>query len=323
MSLYGEGIYGEGIYGVPTMAGIVDLDVRYRDPESGSGIAVDSIRGIIKNAMGEVIEEITPEAYADTEGVYYGVMDYDARDASKFAGLFLTVDWIAIKGGLQLPTFPKRYNYVPVADNPADKTVIYWLPPETEHEIAYYDINRCRKVDDVVEEVLVGRSFGPNFIDTTVFENEFEARSWAYTMQAYYHKSGVVQEDGSDYVPLGVTIQPTMVSRTGLSLCLIEGRIRDVTGAPYRWSTERTESWVSFFMDWSDRHSYIGERGLYVTPAAVQIPLASDGGFSAALVQDVVATLLIEWSGLKARFVVPRKDHAFINELNMDIEKTW
>ena len=304
-------------------AGFVDLDVRYVDPNLGKGVALDSIRGIVKNAIGTEIEEIVPDAYADVDGVFYSVKDYDIRDASKFSGLFLTVDWIVTKGGLLLPTFPKQYDYVPVSDNPADKTVIYWLPPETEHEIAYYEVYRWRCVNEVKEEILVGRSFGPSFVDTTVYANEFDARTWSYRIAAYYHQSGTIQDDGSDYVALGVNITPEIVDRTCCNLCLIEGRIRDVTGAPYRWKTDRTESWVSFFMDWNDRHSFIGDRGLYVTPAAVQIPLASDGGFSAALIQDVVATLIIEWSGLKARFVVPRKAHAYINELNMEIEKTW
>lgn len=304
-------------------AGFVDLDVRYVDPITGKGVALDDIRGIVKNSVGTIIEEIVPDAYADADGAYYSTKDYNILDATKFFGLFLTVDWAATKGGILLPTFPKQYDYEPVTDNPADKTVVYWDPPDTEHQIAYYEIYRERTENQVVEKELIGRSFGPNFVDTTPYANEFEARSWAYKIYAFYHQTGRLQDDGSDYVALGVTIDPRLTSRTGLNLCLIEGRIRDVTGAPYVWKTDRTTSWVSFFMDWSDRHSYIGDRGLYVTPAAVQIPLASDGGFSAALIQDVVATLIIEWSGLKARFVVPRKSHAFINELNMEIVKTW
>lgn len=304
-------------------AGFIDLDVRYLDVSSGQGVALDSIRGIVKNAVGTTIEEIIPDPYSDVDGAYYAAKDYSVLDATKFSGLFLTVDWIAIKGGLTLPTFPKRYDYQPVADNPANKTAVYWDPPDTPYAIAYYEIYRERCVNSVTEKVLAGRSFGPSFVDHKVFADEFEARSWNYRAYAFYHKPGEVQDDGSDYVPLEATIVPRMVSRTGQNLCLIEGSIKDVTGAPYVWKTDRTESWVSFFMDWRDRHSFIGERGLYITPAAIQIPLASDGGFSAALVQDVVATLIIEWSGLKARFVVPRQDHAFINELNMEIEKTW
>lgn len=304
-------------------AGFVDLDVRYVDPVTGKGVALDSIRGRVSNADGVFVEEIVPDAYVDADGAYYATKDYDVRDATKFSGLFLTVEWVAIKGGLLLPTFPKKYDYVPVSDNPADKTVVYWLPPDTDHEIAYYEIYRHRCINAVQEEELAGRSFGPSFIDDKVFANEFEARSWAYKILAYYNQPGTLQDDGSDYVALGVNIVPEIVDRTCCNLCLVEGRIRDVTGAPYRWKTARTESWVSFFMDWNDRHSFIGDRGLYVTPAAVQIPLASDGGFSAALVQDVVVTLLVEWSGLKARFVVPRRGHAFINELNLDIQKTW
>lgn len=304
-------------------AGFVDLDVRYVDPSTQKGVALDSIRGLVKNALGHEIEEVVPEAYSDTDGTYYSMKDYDIRNASNFAGLFLTVDWIAIKGGIILPTFSKQYDYRPVADDPANKTVVYWEPPDTECEIAFYEIYRERTIDNVLEKVFAGRSFGPSFVDCSCFENEFEARSWTYRAYPFYHSEGVQQPDGSDYYDSGISITPTLISRTGLGICLIEGRIRDVTGAPYRWKTERTESWVSFFMDWNDRHSYVGERGVYITPAAVQIPLASDGGFSAALVQDVVATLIIEWSGLKARFVVPRRDHAFINELNLEIEKTW
>jgi hypothetical protein len=304
-------------------AGFVDLDVRYVDPTTGKGVALDSIHGIVTNAMGIVIEEIVPVAYSDVDGVYYSVKDFDVRDASKFSGLFITVDWVVVKGAILLPTFPKQYDYEPVADGPATKTIIYWDPPIVEKEIAFYDVYRERTVDHVSEKVLAGRSFGPSFVDTHPFTDEFEARSWAYRAYAFYRTPGVLQDDGSDYVDSEVAITPRVTSRTGLGICLVEGRICDVTGAPYTWSTERTESFVSFFMDWNDRHSYVGDRGLYVTPAAVQIPLASDGGFSAALIQDVVATLIIEWSGLKGRFIVPRKSHAYINELNMVIEKTW
>lgn len=304
-------------------AGFVDLDVRYLDALTGKGVALDDIRGVVKNAVGTTIEEIVPDAYTDGDGAYYSVKNYDIRDATKFFGLFLTVDWIAIKGSITLPTFSKQYDYQPVADSPADKTIIYWDPPDTEYEIAYYEISRERRVNNVAEEAFVGRSFGPSFINTEAFENEFEARSWAYKIQAFRHAPGEVQADGSDYVALGVSISPRITTRTGLAVCLVEGRVRDITGVPYRWKTDRSESWVSFFMDWNDRHSFIGDRGLYVLPAAVQIPLASDGGFSAALIQDVVATLIIEWSGLKGRFVVPRRSQAFINELNMEIEKTW
>ena len=304
-------------------AGFVDLDVRYLDVTSGKGVAIDALHGTVKNAFGTVIEEITPDPYADIDGSYYSVKDFDVRDSTKFSGLFLTVDWLAVKGGIVLPTFSKQYDFVPVSEAPANKTIIYWDPPDTEHEIAYYEIRRERSVNNVTETAFVGRSFGPSFVDTTVFANEFEARSWAYRAYAFYNSPGALQDDGSDYIASQIPITPRVTSRTGLAVCVIEGHIRDVTGAPYVWKTDRTESWVSFFMDWNDRHSFIGAEGLYVTPAAVQIPLASDGGFSAALIQDVVATLIIEWSGLKARFVVPREDHVYINELNLDIEKTW
>ena len=304
-------------------AGYVDLDVRYLDALTNRGVALDSIRGRVRNAVGTLIEEIVPLPYIDDDGALYSMKEYSVLDTTKFSGLFLTVDWIAIKGGIVLPTFSKQYDYQPVTDNPADKTIVYWAPPDTPYDIAYYEIYRKRTISGVVIKVLAGRSFGPSFVDRQAFSNEFEARSWSYEMYAFYHYPGFIQPDGSDYIALGVPITPSITSRTGLSVCLVEGRVRDVTGAPYVWKTDRTESFVSFFMDWNDRHSYVGDRGLYITPSAVQIPLATDGGFSVALVQDVVATLIIEWSGLKARFVVPRKEQAFINDLNMEIAKTW
>jgi len=304
-------------------AGFVDLDVRYVDPITGQGVALDSIKGLVKNALGATIEEIVPDPYLDVDGAYYSKKDYDIRNAENFSGLFLTVDWIVVKGGVLLPTFPKRYDYAPVADAPANKTIVYWDPPETEREIGFYEIYRERQVNNVTETEFLGRSFGPSFVDNTVYADEFQARSWAYRAYAFYRTPGTLQDDGSDYINSEIPITPRQTSRTGLGICLVEGRISDVTGAPYRWQTNRTESWVSFFMDWNDRHSYIGDKGLYITPAAAQIPLASDGGFSAALVHDVVTTLIIEWSGLRGRFVVPRTSHAYINELDMVISKTW
>lgn len=304
-------------------AGFVDLDVRYVDPNTGQGVALDSLVGTVKNAIGTVIETVTPLPYSDVDGAYYSVKDYNVLDSTKFFGLFLTVDWVAVKGGVALPTFPKRYDYQPVADAPATKTIVYWDPPITDRVIGFYEVYRARQVNNVEEKEFVGRSFGPSIIDDYAYANEYEARSWAYKAYAFWQTPGTLQDDGSDFLDSEIPITPRTTSRTGLGICLVEGRITDVTGAPYRWQTDRTESWVSFFMDWNDRHSFIGERGQYVTPAAVQIPLASDGSFSAALIHDVVATLIIEWSGLKARFVVPRESHAYINDLNMTIEKTW
>ncbi len=130
-------------------AGLIDLDVRYKDPTTQSGVALDAIHGLVKNAAGTIIEEVIPDPYSDADGAYYSVKDYDVRDASKFAGLFLTVDWVAIKGGIELPTFSKRYDYMPVADAPIDKTVIYWDPPQSEKGIVFYEVYRQRTISGV------------------------------------------------------------------------------------------------------------------------------------------------------------------------------
>lgn len=291
-------------------AGFIDLDVRYIDVNTLVGVAVDGLSGKVKNALGVQQREVVPDPMQDDDGVFYRYPDLDIRDPAAYPGTMLTVAWVASRYGVLLPTFDKAYMFAPVAPGPADKTVIYWTPSKAQG-VLFYQIRRTRGL----EEVFVGRSFGPAFVDEFPFPNEFEARSWQYCIDVATHRGGILQPDGSDYVIEAGSVAQT-IYRTNQPVCVVRGKIIDLVGRPYATGSDDYNQTLVVFQQYSkDRHQILGDT--YVLPEAIHIQTTAYGDFTVALVQDVLTEIWVPFSRFRARFIVPRKSQAGISELNL------
>jgi hypothetical protein len=294
-------------------AGIMNLDVRYKDVESGEGIAVENITGIVRNAIGTVIEEITPVPLDDAEGVFYREVDYDTRDASKFFGTFITVEWKAQRYGVWIPTFEKRYYIDPVAEAPVDKTLVYW-EPYVDADLFFYNVYRYRAADG---EVFAGKSFSPSYVDDHPFENEFEARSWQYRIRPVTRTPGCIQDDGSDYVEQATFLTPYSANRVSNGTCRVYGSISNITGNPINFTDETiARSSIVFRINWRDRHQILG--GTIITPEDVYVLPTSDGRFSVNLLWDAVVEMWIPPLNFRVRFLVPRERQVDFSTLEFE-----
>jgi hypothetical protein len=293
-------------------AGFIDLDVRYVDVNTLIGVAVDGLSGAVKNALGVQQRVVVPDPMQDADGVFYRYPALDIQDPAAYPGTWLSVMWQASRYGVLLPSFDKSYLFAPVAPGPADKTVIYWTPSKVKG-LLFYQIRRTRGT----ENVLVGRSFRPSFVDEHVFPNEFDARSWQYCIDIAVHRGGLLQPDGSDYViEVGSVYQTTY--RTNQPMCMIHGKIIDLLGRPYATGSDDYNQTIVAFQQYSkDRHQLLGDT--YVLPEAIHVQTTAYGDFTAALVQDVLAEIWIPFSRFRARFIVPRKSQAGISELSLQM----
>jgi len=293
-------------------AGLVNLVVRYSDVLTGRGVPVDSLRGRLFNAMGAAKGEIVPTAKSDVDGVYYEYEDLDVHDPAVYPGTYLMVEWLAERYGVTLPTFPKKYDFVPAYAFPANKTVVIWKNTGCS-PFLFYEVWRRRSFEP---DVFVGRSFGPSIVDSTVFVNEFEARSWKYVVKTAVHADGALQPDGTDinYQEYGGT--PTVL-RTDLAVCSVEGRIVDLMGRPYFSNQAYDKSIVGFRQYEKDRHQVVGN--VYILPEEVVVQTTELGQFSVILIQDVLAEIWVPSSRFRARFAVPKKDVAGLGDLNFQI----
>lgn len=296
-------------------AGKVDLEVRYLDVESGRGIALDQISGVVKNARGEVVETVVPDPASDADGVYYVVSDYDVA-RQEFAGLFLTVDWSAVRFGTVLPLCTKRYDYRPVSRAQGYVNIVTWEPICTN--AIFYEITREK---DNVEE-FVGRSFTNMFIDRTVFANEMEANSYKYFAYPAEAKPGTSQPDGSNYEVSQSRINAT-VQRAPGPVCLLSGRIIDVFGRSAHLTFEDAtyEHEIAFCINPRDYHTIV--RDLYIVPEDVYAPLNDAGEFYAPLLQDLVVEMRVPHNRFRGRFVVPRLDNATLEDLDIEILRDY
>lgn len=293
-------------------AGLVNLVVRYTDVLTGRGVPVDSLRGRLFNAVGAAKGEIVPEAKSDVDGVYYEYEDLDVHDPAVYPGTYLMVEWLADRYGVTLPTFPKKYDFVPAWPFPANKSVVIWKNT-TYIPFLFYEVWRTRTG---VPDVFVGRSFGPCIVDSTVFVNEFEARAWTYVIKTAHHRGGALQPDGTDIEYDAGCATPTVL-RTDLAVCIVSGRIVDLMGRPYFSNQEYDKSLVGFRQYEKDRHQVIGN--LYVMPEEVMVRTTDQGQFSVVLLQDVLAEIWIPSTRFRARFAVPKKDVAGLGDLNFQI----
>lgn len=300
-------------------AGLIDLSVKYLDAVSGEGVAVETIHGVVKNSLGTVIGEVVPVAETALDGVTYYVRDYDVRDGSKFFGLFLTVDWIAVHYGVVLPTFSKRYDYRPVTVEAATASVMQW-EPSTDPLVMFYEINRTRAGE--IAPTFVGRSFGPFYVDRTVFANEFEARSWNYTATPFARTPGTLQADGSDYRALGTQSSPKRIWRTSSSVCAISGKITDITGGSgIAFYADRKLPEVIFTVHPRATQQLVGDR--YLMPEDVSARVALDGSFTVVLLQDTIVEFRVSCTYFRGRFVVPRKESATIGDVGIEIIRDY
>jgi hypothetical protein len=296
-------------------AGFVDLSVRYRDIFTGRNVSVDYISGIVRNSRGLVIESITPLPYTDVDGAYYSAVDYDVRDASKFPGAFLTVEWTAYKMGIALPLL-KHYDYQPVSEDYADKTLLYWLPLTPPGSAYFYEVHRTR--NDGTDE-LAGRSFGSSFVDAYPFDNEFEARAWLYKMKPF-RRTGAegLQPDGSDLISQGTALEPYLMFRTSAPVCSVTGRLTDVGGRPIFSGEFKFEmASVVFKVNRRDRWQIVGDT--LFTNESLYAGISESGRFTIDLIQDCVVEMWIPFMNFAARFIVPRKSLAGLSELNLEI----
>lgn len=300
-------------------AGFVDLDVRYKDAVTLQGVAVESIVGSVYNALGALVAAVLPLAEVDADGVIYYTRDYDVRDATKFAGLFLTVEWSAVYRGVALPLYTKRYDYAPVARCAAQSTVIEWLPC-TDPNVLFYEISRRRA--DFPNSIYVGRSFGPAFVDKTVFANEFEARSWQYWIQQYARTPGFIQLDGSDYTLSGGPFRPTRIWRSSSPMCLITGNVADITGGSgIRNHEDRKHPEVIFTPH--PRHTQQLVGGTYIMPEDIVANVALDGFFSVALMQDTIVEFRVSSTYFRGELIVPRRDEATLADVEVRIIRDY
>lgn len=300
-------------------AGVIDLDVRYLDAVSGEGVAVETIHGVVKNSLGVVIEEITPVAETDLSGVIYYARDYDVRNGAKFPGLFLTVDWVAVRYGTVLPTFSKRYDYRPVTVEAASATVMQW-DPSTDPLVMFYEINRTRAGETA--PTYVGRSFGPFFVDRTVFPNEFEARSWNYTATPFARTPGTLQADGSDYRALGTQSSPLRIWRSSAAVCMVSGKVTDITGGSgVAFYADRKWPEVIFAVHPRATQQLVGDK--YLMPEDVSARVALDGSFTVILLQDTIVEFRVSCTYFRGRFVVPRRESATIGDVGIEIIRDY
>jgi hypothetical protein len=300
-------------------AGFVDLDVRYTDPVMHLGVAVESLSGIVRNALGQIVEVVHPEPEVDANGVTYWVRDYDIRDATKFAGLTLTVEWEAVLRGIALPTFPKLYAYAPVARKPALATVLQW-PPCADPNVLFYEITRRRS--DVETSIFVGRSFGPSYIDETVFASEFEARSWRYWVQQYARTPGFLQLDGSDYAASGGPFEPTRTWRATTPVCSISGRLVDIMGGPsVGLYVDRKHPEVIFTVHPKQTQQLMGD--MYIMPEDIVANVGLDGYFNIVLLQDVIVEFRVTSTYFRGKFIVPRRTSAELSDLDIEIVRDY
>lgn len=300
-------------------AGFVDLDVRYKDAGTLQGVAVESVVGSVRNALGQAIGIVIPLPETDVDGVIYYTRDYDVRDATKFAGLFLTVEWSAVFRGVALPLYTKRYDYAPVARKAASVTVLEW-PPCVDPNVFFYEIVRRRS--DVVGDIFVGRSFGPAFVDKTVFANEFEARSWQYWVQQYARNPGFIQPNGSDYMLSGGPFQPTRIWRSSSPVCLVSGNVADISGGSgVRTHADRKHPEVMFTPH--PRHTQQLVGGTYIMPEDIVANVTLDGYFSVALLQDTIVELRISSTYFRGEFIVPRRDETTLADVEVRIIRDY
>lgn len=296
-------------------AGFVDLDVRYTDSISFRGVAVDNLRGEVKTAAGFSAGTVIPDGFQDANGAFYGVLDYDVRDASQFFGTFIKVYWSCTYHGIALPIIEKRYDFLPVAPEPVNKTLIYWLPLNDPLYTYYYDVYRYR---DSTEE-FVGRTFATSFSDTKAFASEFEARSWKYKIYTNKSNPGYAPDpDEGDFIRDGSALAPYYVGRAGVSLCEISGKVTDLSGRPEQMVSEYLEQApIEFTVNWRDRFEILGDT--IILPEGVYVSTGQGGAFSVGLLQDAVVEMRIPMINFTARFIVPRQDKAKLSELNIEL----
>lgn len=299
-------------------AGFLDLDVRYRDAQSGDGVAVESLVGYVRNSLGEAVDLVLPVAETDAGGVIYYARDYDVRDATKFPGLFLTVEWVAVRYGVALPTFSKQYDYAPVAKRAMLATVLEWAPCEDPRTLFYEVYRKLNSTDPV----LIGRSFGPFFLDTTAYTNEFEARAWIYHITPVFLTPGEIQPDGSDYMASGTNINPERAWRTSDPVCEISGRLSDLIGGPgvdiYQ---EKQFPEVVFSIHPRATQQLVGSK--YILPEDVYARVGADGSFTIVLLQDTIVEFRVNTTYFRARFVVPKTWRAELGDLDIEILRDY
>lgn len=295
-------------------AGYVDLEVRYLDPDTGEGIAMDFVSGTVRNALGEVqTENLVPFPIVDDDGVLYRFPNFDVSRPAIFPGTWLTVEWKANRFGVGIPTFLKRYEFAPASKYANAATVVYW-PASASPGILFYEVKRIRGADD--DPVLVGRTFGNSIVDRTVFGSEFEARSWRYQAWAAVQVQGPLRPDGSDYTIQDVSAAPKSY-RIDKPVCLVSGRLANIMGMPFYSNVDYTKTQVIFRQYEKDRHQMLGD--LYVAPEAVHLNVTEQGNFSVVLLQDVLAEIWVPMTRFRARFVVPRKEEATLADLNLQV----
>lgn len=295
-------------------AGKIDLEVRYLDPDTGEGIAMDFVSGVVRNALGEIqTENLVPTPLVDDDGVLYKAVNFDVSSPVQFPGTWLTVEWQANRFGVGIPTFLKRYEFAPTSKYANNATVVYW-PACASPGILFYEVSRFRSADPT--PVLVGRTFGTSIVDRTVYGSEFEARSWRYQAWAAIRMEGAMNPDGSDYTLQDVSAVPKTY-RVDKPVCLISGQVVDIMGRPFYSNVDYTKTQVVFRQYEKDRHQMLGDR--YVAPEAVQLNLTEEGNFCAVLLQDVLVEIWIPMTRFRARFVVPRKEEATLADLNLQV----
>lgn len=314
------------------LPGFVDLDVQYRDNNTGVGVAVDSLEGKVFNEAGHEIETVTPIPETDVTGITYWVRDLDLRNAANYPGLYVTVEWHAVHRGIALPVFPKTYGFQPTSPVAMNGTVIEW-PQCTSPLAFFYEIFKRRSPDYPAWQ-LVGRSWGPHFVDRTVYENEFEARSWEYQIQQYTRTPGILQPDGSDYMTNGSMITPLRVWRaptgsnadgTGFGgVCEISGKVVDLTGGPgvaYWPDMERKLPEVIFTVHPRATQQLVGST--YIMPEDVIARVALDGRFTIALLQDTIVEFRVTNTFFRGRFITPLKPKANLGEVSIEIIRDY
>lgn len=299
--------------------GFVDLQVQYKDAVTGDPVAVGNISGVVRNALGTEIESIIPIAFDDpTEGLLYQTLDYDLRDSSKFPGTFITVEWQADRLGVFLPTFDKIYRFRPVAEEAFNQTAMYWLAFDDPNTL-FYEIERHRTTDAGIEEEIIGQTFAVSFIDTTVYTNEFEARTWQYRMYPAL-RTNTLNDDGTDYIISGSPQTAYAVFRTAKSFCNLSGHAVNLIGQPADTDVSETkleQDSISFRVYYKDRHQVVGDA--IILPETIYVKLSAAGRFEINLIQGTVVELHIPYSNYRGRFAVPNQAQATLEDLTIEI----
>lgn len=309
------------------LPGFVDLDVQYRDNNTGVGVSVDTLEGRVYNELGRLIETVSPIPEIDANGVTYYVRDLDLRNASNYPGLNISVEWAAVYRGIALPTFSKKYGFQPTSPRAMNATVLQW--EQCSNPLAFfYEIKKNRQ--DLPSWQLVGRSWGPFFVDRTVFANEFEARSWSYNVIQYVRTPGILQPDGSDYIEGGQSFPPLRIWRAPSGegsvggVCEISGRIVDLMGGPgvnYWPDLERKLPEISFTNHPRATQQLVGDT--YIMPEDVYVRVALDGRFTVALLQDTIVEFRVTNTFFKGRFITPKKEKATLGEVMIEIIRDY